>query len=208
MIFMFDDINMSYRDKWNHQSSNELLRQWLNYSGWYQTKTCGFRKIKDINLVATVTLRKEVDIIDERLGWHFATVGFSNHPGCQIELIYTQILTSCLTNCPSKRVQQNAPGMILRASLDFFEIMNKSITPSPTNFLEVMTEKHLLLILGGFIDCAPQIFNDFEDVAYMWIHEVCRTSLDRFTDATTRSNIFKKIKTIASGTFKIREKLF
>lgn len=42
----------------------------------------------------------------------------------------------------------------------------------------------------------------------MWIHEVCRTVLDRFSDASTKNNIFKKVKTIASGTFKVREKNF
>ena len=25
-VFLFDDLNMSKRDKWGHQSSNELLR--------------------------------------------------------------------------------------------------------------------------------------------------------------------------------------
>ena len=35
LVFMFDDINMAYTDKWGHISSNELLRQWLTYKGWY-----------------------------------------------------------------------------------------------------------------------------------------------------------------------------
>lgn len=36
---MFDDINMCAKDKWGNQATNELLRQWINYGGWYYLKS-------------------------------------------------------------------------------------------------------------------------------------------------------------------------
>ena len=98
LVFMFDDLNMAYKDKWGHISSNELIRQWMNYSGWYQIKSCTFRRIKEINIVATVSLRNEKELIDERLGWSFATIGQFNFAGCHIEHIYQRILKSYFTN--------------------------------------------------------------------------------------------------------------
>ena len=42
----------------------------------------------------------------------------------------------------------------------------------------------------------------------MWIHEVCRVVLDRFSEQSRRNELFKDIKFVASEAFKIKEKLF
>ena len=59
LVFMFDDINMAYTDKWNHIGSNELLRQWLTYNGWYKPRLNNFLRVKDINFAASISLKHE-----------------------------------------------------------------------------------------------------------------------------------------------------
>jgi hypothetical protein len=56
------------------------------------------------------------------------------------------------------------------------------IAPTPTTFLQETNYRHLLFILKGFIDAPPSYFEDFAQIAEMWIHEVCRTVLDRMSD--------------------------
>ena len=84
---------MSHEDKWGHKSSNELIRQWLIYKGWFTCRGNNFRKVKDINFAATVSLTNGENQIDERLGCNFATIGYTNFAGCHIEHIYAKILT-------------------------------------------------------------------------------------------------------------------
>ena len=43
-------------------------------------------------------------------------------------------------------------------------------------------------------------------MAVLWIHEVCRTVLDRFGDANRLEHLFDRVKSVAAGAFKIREK--
>ena len=50
---MFDDINMCAKDRWGYMGSNELVRQWLTYSAWYNTKNCTLRNIRNINFLVT-----------------------------------------------------------------------------------------------------------------------------------------------------------
>ena len=109
LVFMIDDIHMCHKDKWGHMSNNELMRQWLNYNGWYQTKQLNFRKIKDINFAATVVLRPGKEAVDERLGWRLATVGFINFKGCHIEQIYSHLMQQSMIHVTDKHVQQNSP---------------------------------------------------------------------------------------------------
>ena len=139
--------------------------------------------MRDINFAATISLKHEEEF-DERLGWNFATIGHLNFPGCHIEHIYRQILTSYFSKVQSKRVQENAPSMLLKASLGLLDMMRDQITPSPTNFLQSINQRHLLYILKGIIDSPPTYYLDFNEVAVMWIHEVCRIVLDRFPDHT------------------------
>ena len=70
--------------------------------------------------------------------------------------------------------------MILKASLSLLDRLKDHIPPSPSNFLEVINQRHLLYILGGFIDAHPTQFNEFDELAEMWIHEVVHTVIDRF----------------------------
>ena len=183
LVFLFDDISMASKDKWGHISQNELLRQWLCYQGWYQTKSSAFRKVKDINIVATVSLRNEKELVDERLGWNFCTIGHFNSAGGHIEHIYSSILKAYFTNVPDKRLQLLAPGMILKASLGLMDLLNFQLMPSPTNFLQQINYRHLLFILRGLVDAPPTNFSDAEELAVMWLHEASRTVLDRFPDS-------------------------
>ena len=64
----------------------------------------------------------------------------------------------------------------------------------------------MLFILSGFIDAHSTQFNEFEDLAEMWIHEVVHSVLDRFSDQNQKQFLFKHVKIIASEAFKIREK--
>ena len=89
MIFLIDDINMGHRDRWQHHSTLELMRQWFDYNGWYATSKATFSKIRDISFCATLTLRQgEKQALDERFLWHWAGIGVLNFEGCHMEQIF------------------------------------------------------------------------------------------------------------------------
>ena len=42
----------------------------------------------------------------------------------------------------------------------------------------------------------------------MWVHEVCRTVLDRFADPNEQEKFFDMVKQIAAFAFEVRPKIF
>lgn len=48
-MFFIDDLNMPRKDTFGTQSALEILRQWLDYGGWFdQTQKELFKYIMDI----------------------------------------------------------------------------------------------------------------------------------------------------------------
>jgi dynein heavy chain len=54
-MFFIDDLNMPRKDQFGTQSALEILRQWLDYQGWFDnTQKELFKYILDVQLVAAM----------------------------------------------------------------------------------------------------------------------------------------------------------
>lgn len=71
-------------------------------------------------------------------------------------------------------------------------------------FLYEINQRHLLFLLKGFIDAPTTYFQDFKEVGIMWIHEVVRVVLDRFSDENEKERLFTEVQRLAFEVFKLR----
>lgn len=75
-------------------------------------------------------------------------------------------------------------------------------------FLFKINERNMLYMLKGIIDAPNNYYQMIEHVAFIWVNEVCRALLDRYTDPVEHEKMFTIAKTIASETFLVRSKIF
>ena len=61
-------------------------------------------------------------------------------------------------------------------------------------FLFKINQRHLRFILKAFLDCQVSYFQSMENIAFMWVHEVSRIVLDRFSDPTEQVKIYDLVK--------------
>ena len=64
-VIFVDDLNMPAREQYGAQPVIELLRQWMDYGGWYAHETRTFRSIVDA--IPRTATRQELEPIDEEL---------------------------------------------------------------------------------------------------------------------------------------------
>jgi len=55
MVIFIDDLNMPRKDKFGSQPPLELIRQWVDYDGWYDRQQRElFKSIMDIQFIAAM----------------------------------------------------------------------------------------------------------------------------------------------------------
>ena len=102
----------------------------------------------------------------------------------------------------------HGPQMLLDASLKFYEGYNGMVRPSPQMFLFKINSRHMIYLLNGILDAPNNYYQLIEHVAFIWLNEICRAILDRYTDPIEHKKFFDFAKTIAVETFKVNPKIF
>ena len=66
----------------------------------------------------------------------------------------------------------------------------------------------MLYMLKGIVEVPNNYYRMKENVAFIWMHEICRTVLDRFTDASERLELYERTKEIGMRVFAVEGRTF
>ena len=138
------------------------------------------------------------DVVDERCSWHWVGIGITNFESCHLEQIQRVYLKRAFSQLYGRI---DAPDMIIKASKSFVEMYNKTLKPSPTTFLKRINQRHILYIMKGILEIPSNYYKMKENVAFIFMHEVCRTVLDRFIDVNEKEELYEKTKDICQRIF-------
>ena len=98
MIAFVDDLNMPKKDTFGSQPPLELLRQWIDYGGWYDRLKQSWKYIVDMQLLCAMAPpgggRSE---ISQRLATRFHNINFTFPDDNQIRSIFVSLLSPKLS---------------------------------------------------------------------------------------------------------------
>lgn len=94
MVIFVDDLNMPKKDTYGSQPPLELMRQWMDYGGWFdRAQNEIFKKVEDIQFIAAMGPpgggRNE---ISRRMQTKFLMVNFTFPGESQVRRIFQNIL--------------------------------------------------------------------------------------------------------------------
>ena len=69
---------------------------------------------------------------------------------------------------------------IIGATLNLYQSFNNWVKPSPANYLNHISLRHLFKIIFGITEITSTFCKKPENIAGAWLHEVSRTLVDRF----------------------------
>ncbi|CAH0718440.1 unnamed protein product, partial [Brenthis ino] len=197
-VFFIDDLNMPALEVYGAQPPIELLRQFMDFSGWYDRTNIGeFKTLIDVGLVAAMgPPGGGRNPITMRLMRHFHYISFTEMEYNSKFGIFNTILKSWTRNFKNVSIRENA---FLKSSIEVFNSLVEELLPTPTKSHYTFNLRDLSKVFQGILMMDPLNVKDEDDVIRLWYHEHQRVYQDRLVNNEDRSwfvNLLnKKIRT-------------
>ncbi|XP_068082965.1 dynein axonemal heavy chain 1 [Anabrus simplex] len=197
-VFFIDDLNMPALEVYGAQPPIELLRQWMDFRGWYDRKNVGeFRNIIDVIFVGAMGPpgggRNPVTM---RLLRHFHYLSFTDLAESSKRQIFGTILRSWLDRAP--RVSALLEPLVT-ATLVVYSTILRELLPTPAKTHYTFNLRDLSKVFQGILMLDPESVNNVGEVLRLWYHECCRVFQDRLVNDADRNWFDQLLRT------KIRE---
>ncbi|XP_052749829.1 dynein axonemal heavy chain 1-like isoform X2 [Galleria mellonella] len=184
-VFFIDDLNMPALEVYGAQPPIELLRQFMDFSGWYDRQNIGeFKLLVDVGIVAAMGPpgggRNPVTM---RLMRHFHYISFTEMEYSSKYAIFSVILNSWTRNFNNVTVRE-AP--FLKASIEIFHSLVEELLPTPTKSHYTFNLRDLSKVFQGILMMDPHAVKDEDDVIRLWYHEHQRVYQDRLVNDEDR----------------------
>ncbi|XP_063895398.1 dynein axonemal heavy chain 1 [Helicoverpa armigera] len=186
-VFFIDDLNMPALEVFGAQPPIELLRQFMDFGGWYDRSNIGeFKMLVDVGIVAAMGPpgggRNPVTM---RLMRHFHYVSFTEMEYSSKYGIFSTILSSWTRNIDPK-VPPVREAPFLKASIEIFSALVEELLPTPTKSHYTFNLRDLSKVFQGVLMMDAKTVTHEDDVIRLWYHEHLRVYQDRLVNDADR----------------------
>jgi dynein heavy chain len=177
-VIYVDDLNMPKREVYFAQPPIEILRQWFDQSGWYDRQALVFRKIIDIQFVASMgPPGGGRNPITPRFMRHFNVIGYSEMSDESKGLIFSTILDSFFVSFPEQVQKLTEP--LVSATIDIYNSICKELLPTPAKSHYTFNLRDLAKVFQGVLMASDKVVLESDQITRLWMHENKRVFEDR-----------------------------
>jgi len=190
-IIFIDDLNMPRKDLFGSQPPLELLRQYIEYGGWYDRQSLDiFKVIDNVQLVTAMGPpgggRAE---ISQRFQSKFNTINFTFPSDSQVKRIFQSILSSQLNNLDEEIRPLTDP--LASATINLYLNIQSTFLPTPTRAHYVFNMRDISKVIQGV--CQIEYCDTKLSLIKVWVHESLRVFYDRMVSEDDRNQLKKLI---------------
>ncbi|XP_050527307.1 dynein axonemal heavy chain 1-like [Daktulosphaira vitifoliae] len=200
LILFIDDFNMPALEAYGAQPPIELIRQWMDFGGWYDRKNIGeWKQIIDVNFIAAMgPPGGGRNNITPRLLRHFHYLSFTEMEESSQWNIFGQILQSWTKRNDNFNTLWKP---ILQMSLDVYKTILSDLLPTPAKTHYTFNLRDLSKVFQGILMSIPEVISTPEELLKLWYHENCRVYQDRLINDEDRNWFLNLLKTKMTENF-------
>ncbi|KAI8907759.1 dynein heavy chain and region D6 of dynein motor-domain-containing protein [Powellomyces hirtus] len=187
IILFVDDLNMPKLDTYGSQPPIELLRQYLDFQGFYDREKLTWKAVEDIELVAACAPpgggRNNVT---PRLLRHFNLFNIPAPSELSLGKIFRAIVEGFLRNGFTADVKSVSDAMV-NSSIEIYHRMCTELLPTPAKSHYTFNLRDLSRVVQGVLQARPQVVQAKMDIVKLFCHESSRIFHDRLIDDADRT---------------------
>ncbi|KAH9582136.1 Dynein heavy chain [Trypanosoma melophagium] len=201
-IIFIDDMNMPVKEQYGAQPPIEILRQYMDYKGWYDRKTREFFQIVDVVFTAAMGPpgggRTHVS---QRFLRHFNLISFPDVDEESMKRIFVSILESYFK--PFGEDVRTKLSSVVVASIEIFHTVTKELRPTPSRPHYLFNLRDLSKVMSGLLNATLKTTTTLVALLRLWVHEELRTFKDRLTSDEDRKWFDNQLQKQVEKHFKI-----
>ncbi|XP_073833430.1 dynein heavy chain at 16F isoform X2 [Musca autumnalis] len=191
VIVFIDDVNMPKLDTYGSQPAIELLRQFLDFQGFYDREKLFWKEIVDVVLgCACAPPGGGRNPLTPRFVRHFALFALPKPNDETLTTIFYGILTGFLSSFSSTIRPLSEP--VVNACVDVYMRIAQEMLPTPDKSHYIFNLRDLSKCIQGILQASNLHYNMEMQILRLFYHETTRVFHDRLINDEDRK-LFKKI---------------
>ncbi|RUS78759.1 hypothetical protein EGW08_013475 [Elysia chlorotica] len=184
-VFFIDDLNMPALEVYGAQPPIELIRQYMDFKGWYDRKAIGeFRNLVDVNFVCAMgPPGGGRNPVTARLLRHFNYLAFTEMEDSSKFRIFRAIFASYLDGVPSAK---DYCDQMVTTCINMYRTIQTQLLPTPAKSHYTFNLRDLSKVFQGILMCHQESISGIVDLLRLWYHESCRVFQDRLVNDEDR----------------------
>jgi dynein heavy chain len=182
LIIFVDDLNMPQMEEYGAQPAIELIRQWLDHTGWYNHKKedVSLRRTEDLLFLAAMgPPGGGRNHITPRLTRHFNSIAVPSFDDQTLKKIFCTLM-DWIIGRGYPAVLRTASHSLVAATTEVYETLIDKLKPTPEKSHYTFNLRDVSKVFQGiYMASAPKI-TDTTKLYRLWTHEVFRAFADRF----------------------------
>ncbi|DBB00312.1 TPA: Dynein beta chain, flagellar outer arm [Trebouxia sp. C0004] len=193
LVYFVDDMNMPFVDKYDTQSAIELIRQSVDYRGWFDKVKIVLKEVTNTQYCACMNPTAGSFNITPRMQRHFVTFAVQMPHMDIVRSIYCSMVEGHLNqgNFDSEVIKLGSK--LVDASIELHRHVMNNFLPSAVKFHYQFNLRELSNITQGLLRMTKDYYKEPVKVVRLWVHECERVLADRMINDTdmTKFNEFR-----------------
>ncbi|KAI9095538.1 hypothetical protein DFS34DRAFT_182154 [Phlyctochytrium arcticum] len=201
IILFVDDLNMPKLDTYGSQPPLELIRQYVDFQGFYDREKLSWKVVQDIELVAACAPPGGGrNNITPRLIRHFNLFNIPAPSEMSLGKIFRSLVEGFLKIGFSTDVR-GVSDAIVNSSIEIYQRMCTELLPTPAKSHYTFNLRDLSRVVQGVLQARPQVVLAKMDIVKLFCHESSRIFHDRLIDDADRTYFNKLLSELVEKNF-------
>ena len=185
IVLFIDDVNMPKVEEYGAQPPIELLRQLVDFGGFYNRQSQTWTNIEGITtLLSAAPPGGGRSPLTPRFMRHFNVLSMPEASSETMKSIFGGILDGFLDIFPTEI--RGMGNSAVNATIDVYENIREQMRPTPSRAHYMFNLRDVAKVIQGILQASPETVNTPQTFVRLWIHEAMRVFHDRLVSSEDR----------------------